>query len=549
MARLLIIDDKPQFADPLAEEIAARHHQVDKAYTEKEAKEKLECEFDLVILDLALEERDRKRENFVEFEGYHILELIKKRYPLTMVIVMSGYPERNRLKALEKGAFDFIDKTDRMIEFPNEVLIRIDNALTFKQLNMEKVEREVENAIKEMSGLDDKGYLTVTTKMMIKQFKDVDDRFAGLSDRNKFRMLTERLSEKYIRKLSETCNSDVRDALHSLIMNSCEMDVLLYLTQKRYRDHYKHQFLVGSLGWFLLETLLPGGNTLREQIEQISHLSMDDIDQAWWTAALLHDHGYPLSYILKSVREINRLEEFAGGGGSFIKKLKNLYESYNNIFSKGLLDIIGERELDLIRKSFRICVNCFLPGKLLNICDSIQQKDLFDHGIVGAVNIVSFLNQNLSGNQSDVIRFIKENHWIKESLMAIAFHNSSLPELKLTLEEHPIAWLLKLCDELQEWDRKTFYRDYIEGDLLVETDHIMLGCLNYDTNRKKYAFGGKASLSVLFEYRDPEKLEKTGWNHSLFEESKRKHLSTLSLSNAFWGSLSFEVAKLNNIGI
>ena len=139
--------------------------------------------------------------------------------------------------------------------------------------------------------------------------------------------MTEKIADEYIRKLPSATAEEVspRNELYKLILGSSNLDDLLYLTQKRYRDHYKHQFLVGSLGWFLLDVILPSGETLKaemENLEGVHCLSNDDIDQAWWCAALLHDHGYPLSHILKSIREINDLKGEFDHGNEVLKGCK-----------------------------------------------------------------------------------------------------------------------------------------------------------------------------------------------------------------------------------
>jgi hypothetical protein len=80
----------------------------------------------------------------------------------------------------------------------------------------------------------------------------------------------------------------------------------------------------------------------------------------------------------------------------------------------------------------------FLPGTF----------PLYDHGVLGAVNIVSHLES----------RNVQIDSVIREALIAIAFHNN--PNVKnISLNEHPIAFLLILCDQLQDWNRVIIRND------------------------------------------------------------------------------------------
>ena len=149
--------------------------------------------------------------------------------------------------------------------------------------------------------------------------------------------------------------------------------------------------------------------------------------------------------------------------------------------------------------------------------------------------MLTFLKESLGGTDAYVTSFISKRPWLKESLLAIALHNR---EHSIKFSEYPIAFLLKLCDELQEWDRKTFYKENIKPGLFDETGHIKLGCFSYKVSQDKYELSegenGKGRLSVIFEYRDPAKLAKTGWNSSMFENAKKAKLLTCKFQGLSW---------------
>lgn len=90
---------------------------VECAHTAQGAREHIgRTEFDLVLSDLRLPQSN----------GIELLSKIKELYPLTPVILMTGYAEvGTAVKAMKKGAFDYISKPFT----PDEMLMVIDNAL------------------------------------------------------------------------------------------------------------------------------------------------------------------------------------------------------------------------------------------------------------------------------------------------------------------------------------------------------------------------------------------------------------------------------------
>lgn len=532
MPKVLIVEDVYEFSQMLNNAFSSKGYVVSIAKKEDEAIKKLKEEYDLVILDLALGGTYKQNES--DFEGLRILEIIQEEYPLTMVIVMSVHREE-RLNSLEKGAYDFIEKASRSESIRGEILIKANKALQFRSI----IKRRMEESKK----LDNNGYLIIDTDKLLDKFRNEEfisydlDRIKSIDDDyKKFKTLTGKISEEYIGSIE-----DIGGPLHTLVLLSSELDVLLYLTRKRYRDHYKHQFLVGALGWFLLDIELPGGKTLREEIEDKSQLSSEQINQAWWTAALLHDHGYPLSYILRSVREINRVKGEISYGKGIIDKIRSLYDSYDKVFSHELLSMIQIDKLSLMQSKVQRLLLAFIPKEHVNLLAKIENEFIFDHGVIGAINLVSYLDE--SGCSID------DNSWIKESLIAICFHNSLHLTPDISFREHPIAFLLRLCDELQEWDRKTFNKNNLESKLEIETDHIKLGHFTYDYKRKRYRLLENKCLSVLFEYLDPNVLKRTDWDLGCFENSKRKNLSALKIDGTFINEITFVISKLNKLSM
>ena len=88
-----------------------------------------------------------------------------------------------------------------------------------------------------------------------------------------------------------------------LIKSLPDFESFLYSTSagKFYRDHTEHQLRVAVLGDFFLEQDL-GNGTLLGIVSDLMELEKTDIkDKIWWISGLIHDIGYPLQKMNKSI--------------------------------------------------------------------------------------------------------------------------------------------------------------------------------------------------------------------------------------------------------
>lgn len=114
--KILIVEDDIAFGKMLATFLERKDFSVTTTSNGTEGKEKLQEEhFDLLITDLKLPDDS----------GMSLLEHVKKTYPKTRVILMTGYAEVNTaVEAIKKGALDYISKPFR----PEELLMIIEQA-------------------------------------------------------------------------------------------------------------------------------------------------------------------------------------------------------------------------------------------------------------------------------------------------------------------------------------------------------------------------------------------------------------------------------------
>lgn len=198
---------------------------------------------------------------------------------------------------------------------------------------------------------------------------------------------------------------------------SCE--AMLYTVREGYRDHLHHVVNVCLLGMVLMEA------GLFEKLDPKWKQMTEDLKRRrrrnWMLAGLLHDVGYGLDLNRHMIPHLD-----------FFKVCPSLSK-----FQEDLAKAFEDSEQ--------------------NLCKSLNQwfdfgtlSNKLDHGIVSALYLL-FLAQageDLDENAKPSEKWCKE---IREAFEAIGKHN--LEGTHIIPEESPLAFLLILCDHLQEWDR------------------------------------------------------------------------------------------------
>lgn len=327
---------------------------------------------------------------------------------------------------------------------------------------------------------------------------------------------------------SDWIDTHIKKALNRCLGACANIDWLLHLSQKRYRDHSSHQLFVGILGSFLLGCQIGAGRqTLREWVATPLGLTQEEVDIAWWLASLLHDHAYPLSHMLQvtpCVVEENRellLDETWALLG-FQEKSKGphaLSPVFGGLYDCELLkdlrqavgDADGDRRRTRLQKIImdRLVAGPFKENELCGIPGAC-----YDHGLLAAANL-------------SVLLPVRQGLPIMKAVIrAIGIHNGGACAEGVDANKDPLAFLLILCDECQEWDRR-----FVKGDeVLFESRGIRLRELQ-TTKTGKYTLGD--CMSIVFEYPDAARLEDTGWDYRLFRSCKERAFSRLRVSGDF----------------
>ena len=137
MPRILIVDDDTQNVNALKRELQDRNPMwtISTASGEREAgSEMREHCLDVIITDLKMAQ---------EQSGMEVLREAKSRDPLLMVIMITAFEKLlERYRAFELGAFDCIQKNTPGLIASEEIYIKTQAALRFRELAIQQVDNE-----------------------------------------------------------------------------------------------------------------------------------------------------------------------------------------------------------------------------------------------------------------------------------------------------------------------------------------------------------------------------------------------------------------------
>jgi signal transduction histidine kinase len=146
-ARLLVVDDEENILLTISEVLRLEGHEVETAASGHEAVSMLDAgaAYDLVLTDLHMEEGD----------GLLLLEEIRRRAPLTITIVLTGFAAvESAIAALRHGAYDYLTKPCIIAELIHTVARGIGHrrlmlAEREARAGLEELNRELERRVDE----------------------------------------------------------------------------------------------------------------------------------------------------------------------------------------------------------------------------------------------------------------------------------------------------------------------------------------------------------------------------------------------------------------
>jgi hypothetical protein len=306
-----------------------------------------------------------------------------------------------------------------------------------------------------------------------------------------------------------------------------------YLGNSRYRDHLLHVIDVFLLGHLLLNTDLCWleGKELK-LVEHFTRLARpvdgttgvmpeNDWLRNWAVASLFHDIGYQL-IDKKKLIELEAWDRYFRLEGKPCRTWLDLQRNVMNSQEWSALPGHGLSELfqtllDQPLKPFG-CKECF-PTNVV---------DFRDHGILSALRVSQVLvhagMEHPPGPGPDSAPLLAS---FRHAIHAIAHHN--LFDGKVSLDSHPLSCLLRICDELQEWDRYRVNIEKVLKNLYLDLQHLGPG--EYSGNSMLAVFkanivfepcisqeslpicvgarllGREPRFHVLLQYRDPSEAD------------------------------------------
>ena len=134
-ANILLVDDEKDFVEMLSLRLKAFGKQVTPAYSGGECLEKLKANnIDVVILDIKMPEMD----------GMETLKIIKTRFPLVEVIMLTGHGSiETAVDGMKTGAFDYILKPANL----EDLLEKITQAKKNKEAHEERIRKAEHHAL------------------------------------------------------------------------------------------------------------------------------------------------------------------------------------------------------------------------------------------------------------------------------------------------------------------------------------------------------------------------------------------------------------------
>ena len=254
----------------------------------------------------------------------------------------------------------------------------------------------------------------------------------------------------------------------------------------KHRDHYSHSVYVFALGLAIYET----NETYRRKFKEFYGINPDENKpqyvrkaanlflEFWGLTSLFHDIGYPFELPFEQVMSYFEVNEKERGKGTLfiayhdVDVVTKLGEEAKKQFKK-----MYKKEFDSVTQLLASDITAKL-GKQYDfteeyMLDVLEKKPtapnefgyFMDHAFFSACRLYKEMEESIGAAS------IGKMH--VDALSAIMLHNSLFKfkisfykdkekkkrKAPLRMEDHPLAYLLMICDELQCWDRTAYGRN------------------------------------------------------------------------------------------
>ncbi len=115
--KILVVDDEPRLVDVIALNLNLEGYDVSESFSGRQALDEFNMRApDMVILDIVMPDMD----------GFEVLQKIRSRSDVPIVVVTSLSDDNHAIRALELGADDFISKPFRLDALVSQVKVTLD---------------------------------------------------------------------------------------------------------------------------------------------------------------------------------------------------------------------------------------------------------------------------------------------------------------------------------------------------------------------------------------------------------------------------------------
>lgn len=277
------------------------------------------------------------------------------------------------------------------------------------------------------------------------------------------------------------------------------------------RDHFIHSIEVFILGiniFYNNKTIQKQFNTFIENTNYHNYYTtkFEEFFYRWGITALFHDVAYPIEIISEQLKlyaklldsysiqedNLNFIIKFEGTDKfDKIKELK-IKDGYKNEFK--------EKNPTLNLKEYTSCIDIltktisnrfslkgdFVKKILKNKLKDMEDGKYIDHGFYSAIIVLKWYHSLIEKTEWDPSYFI---YPIVDVATAILLHNVFSRDLlektgKMNFNQYPLAFLLILCDELEEWDRINFSTNIIDTKSMIDIKNNVINVKYYSNNEK-----------------------------------------------------------------
>ena len=253
----------------------------------------------------------------------------------------------------------------------------------------------------------------------------------------------------------------------------------------KHRDHYSHSVYVFALGLAIYETNAIFRRVFQEYYgirskneKQQERKAANLFLEFWGLTSLFHDIGYPFELPFEQVMSYFEVNKQDRGQGS-------LYIAYRDVdvftklgaAAKKQFQKLYKKDFDTITALLAFDVTDklgaqydFTEEKMLDVLNRkpVEPDDFgyfMDHAFFSAVRLYHELEESVKAagitkmHVDALSAILLHNSLFKFSIAFYKAKDKSKRKRPLRMEDHPLAYMLMLCDELQCWDRTAYGRN------------------------------------------------------------------------------------------